>query len=60
MVLAERTLKEARGYMPTGYTGDKDMLAAARVVHKLAGSIVDEMEVWREEHGPKKKRNRRA
>jgi len=56
MVLTEQTLKEARGYMPTGYTGDKDMLATARTVHKLAKSIADEMEAWHETNGKKKAR----
>lgn len=54
MVLAEQTLKEARGYIPTGYTGDNDMLAAARVVRRLAESIADEMEAWPDENGKKK------
>jgi hypothetical protein len=51
LVTAEQTLKEARGYMPTGYTGDKVMLQTARAVEKLATSITEEMETWHTTNG---------
>jgi hypothetical protein len=51
LVAAEQALKEARGYMPTGYTGDKEMLQTAKAVQKLATSITEEMETWHETNG---------
>ena len=57
LVTAEQTLKEARGYMPTGYTGDTVMLQTAKTVQKLAVSITEEMETWHRTNGqitPKK------
>ena len=58
LVTAEQALKEARGYMPTGYTGDREMLQTAKVVHKLAMSIKEEMETWHETNGKKTKKKR--
>jgi len=58
LVAAEQALKEARGYMPTGYTGDKETLQTAKVVHKLAMSIKEEMETWHETNGKKTKKKR--
>jgi hypothetical protein len=44
LVVAEQALREARGYMPTGYSGDQEMLQTARAVSKLASAIAEEME----------------
>ena len=46
LVLAEQTLKEARGLIPNGYKGDSDLLENARAISLLAGSIHDEMEKY--------------
>jgi hypothetical protein len=42
-VLAEQTLKEARGLIVTGFTPASDLLSNARAVHLLAESIYTEM-----------------
>ncbi len=60
LVAAEQALKEARGYMPTGYAGDNEMLQTARAVQKLATSITDEMEAWRETDGQTTQKKRRS
>lgn len=44
MVLAEQKLKEARGFIPTGYHGDSELLVKARAILTIAQSIYDEME----------------
>lgn len=54
LVAAEQALKAARGYMPTGYNGDKEMLQTARAIHKLAQSITEEMETWERPDGKAK------
>jgi hypothetical protein len=46
LVTAEQTLKNARGYMSTGYNGDKEMLQTATAIRKLAQDIEEEMETW--------------
>ncbi len=43
MILAEQTLKEARGYIPTGYEGEPDLLEKAAMMNKLVRSIQEEM-----------------
>jgi hypothetical protein len=43
LVLAEQTLKEARGLIVTGFTSASDLLSNARAVHLLAESIHTEM-----------------
>jgi hypothetical protein len=59
LVTAEQTLKEARGYMPTGYAGDPVMLQTARTIQKLAASITDEMETWHKTNGQTTQKKRR-
>jgi hypothetical protein len=54
LVEAEQSLKEARGYTPTGYTGDQEVFQAAKTVRKLAQSIAEEMEAWHDAHGTRK------
>jgi hypothetical protein len=44
LVLAEQKLKEARGLVPTGYTGDAELLKKAEAVNLIAQSILDDME----------------
>ncbi len=44
IVLAEEKLKEARGLIPTGYQGDKDMLSRARSISIIADAILEEVE----------------
>jgi hypothetical protein len=44
MVVAEVKLKDARGYVLTGFTGDADLLNRARTIQTLAESIFAEME----------------
>ncbi len=60
LVAAEQALKEARGYMPTGYTGDKEMLQTAKTVSKVAIAIAEEMEGWqgKNDQTSRKKSNR--
>jgi hypothetical protein len=58
LVTAEQGLKEARGYMPTGYTGDTEMLQTAKAVHRLAASITEEMETWHKTNGQTEQKKR--
>lgn len=44
IVLAEEKLKEARGLIPTGYQGDKDLLTRARAISIIADAILEEVE----------------
>jgi hypothetical protein len=55
LVAAEQALREAKGYMPTGYSGDLDMLQTARAVRKLADSLAHEMEAWQQADGKAKR-----
>jgi hypothetical protein len=51
LVVAENALRAAKGYVPTGYTGDEDMLQTARSISKLATSVAEEMETRQESNG---------
>lgn len=43
MALAQENLRKAKGLVPTGYEGERDLLSTAETVHVLAGSIHEEM-----------------
>ena len=44
LVAAEQNLKEAKGLIVNGYTGDPDLLKRAKSISALAASVFAEME----------------
>lgn len=44
IVVAEQKLKEARGLVLTGFSGDSDLLNRARTIQTIATSVFEEME----------------
>jgi hypothetical protein len=57
LVIAEQKLKEARGLVLTGFTGeDADLLNKAKAIYALSSSIADEMEGMASEEKPARKK----
>lgn len=50
LVLADQSLREALGYIPTGYDGEIDMLERAKSIYSLAAAIREEMSKKSDEH----------
>jgi hypothetical protein len=64
MVVAEQKLKEARGLVLTGYTGDSDLLSKARAISTIADNILQEMDQMaataQHANGPKARKRGRS
>jgi hypothetical protein len=46
LVKAEQSLKEAKGFLVTGYHGETDLLKSASSIQAIATSIYEDMEGW--------------
>jgi hypothetical protein len=52
VIQADQSLREALGYIPTGYDGELDLFERAKGIHNLAAAIRDEMSRFNERSAP--------
>lgn len=56
LVAGEKALRDCRGYVVTGYEGERDLLKIADSIHALAVSVLREMEAYEHPAGGSNKR----